>query len=144
MNTQANAVPESPLGSQGIVPAHMSETQPMYWSLRRELWENRYIYIAPLAVAGFTVAGFLVATIGRALSTPNLTERRAILEGPYHFATALIMGTAFVAGLFYCLEALHGERRDRSILFWKSLPVSDLTTVLSKMAVPIIKAVAKW
>jgi ABC-2 type transport system permease protein len=138
MNTQANALPESPLGSQGIASATPAATQPMYWSLRRELWENRYIYIAPLAVAGFTVAGFLVATIGRALSTPNLTERRAILEGPYHFATALIMGTAFVAGLFYCLEALHGERRDRSILFWKSLPVSDLTTVLSKMAVPFV------
>ena len=40
--------------------------------------------------------------------------------------------------MFYCLDALHGERRDRSILFWKSLPVSDLTTVLSKASIPLV------
>jgi len=40
--------------------------------------------------------------------------------------------------LFYCAEALHSERRDRSILFWKSLPVSDLITVLAKASIPFI------
>jgi len=50
----------------------------------------------------------------------------------------LIMATAFVVGIFYSLEALHSERRDRSILFWKSLPVSDLITVLSKASIPLI------
>ncbi len=48
------------------------------------------------------------------------------------------MGAAFIVGMFYCLDALHGERRDRSILFWKSLPVSDLTTVLSKASIPLV------
>jgi ABC-2 type transport system permease protein len=138
MNTQSNAVPDSPLGAQGIAPAAMSVTRPMYWSVRRELWENRSIYIAPLAVAGFALVGFLIATIGRSLSTPDLAERRTILEEPYSFATALIMGAATIVALFYCLEALHGERRDRSILFWKSLPVSDLTTVLSKASIPFV------
>ncbi len=64
MNTQSNAVPESPLGSQVIAPAAMSATRPMYWSVRRELWENRSIYIAPLAVAAVILFGFLIATIG--------------------------------------------------------------------------------
>jgi ABC-2 type transport system permease protein len=48
------------------------------------------------------------------------------------------MGTGFIIGIFYSLDALYGERRDRSILFWKSLPVSDLATVLSKFAIPIV------
>src|SRR5437763_11697249 len=48
------------------------------------------------------------------------------------------MGTGFIVGIFFSLDALYGERRDRSILFWKSLPVSDLTTVLSKAAVPLV------
>src|ERR1700691_2643583 len=138
MNTQSNAMPDSPLGAQGFAPAAMSATRPMYWSVRRELWENRSIYLALLAVAGFALVGFLIATIGRSLSTPDLTERRTILEEPYSFATALIMGAATIVALLYCLEALHGERRDRSILFWKSLPVSDLTTVLSKASIPLI------
>jgi ABC-2 type transport system permease protein len=40
--------------------------------------------------------------------------------------------------VFYCLDALHGERRDRSILFWKSLPVSDLHAVLAKASIPLV------
>jgi ABC-2 type transport system permease protein len=115
----------------------MSATRPLYWSVRRELWEYRSIYVAPLAVAGLTLVGFLIATIGRAMST-SLDQRLAVLTEPYSFATALVMGTAFIVGIFYCLDALHGERRDRTILFWKSLPVSDLTTVLSKATIPFV------
>jgi ABC-2 type transport system permease protein len=137
MNSQSNAMPES-FDSQGIAPAVMSATRPMYWSVRRELWENRSIYIAPLAVAAVTLFGFLIATIGRAMSAGNLAQRRAVLEEPYTFAMGAIMATAFIVGIFYSLDALHGERRDRSILFWKSLPVSDLTTVLSKASIPLI------
>ncbi len=143
MNTQSNAMPESPRDSQinesqVSAPAVISATRPMYWSVRRELWENRSIYIAPLAVAALVLFGFLIATIGRAMSAPNLAQRRAVLEEPYTFAALLIMGTTFIVGVFYCLDALHGERRDRSILFWKSLPVSDLTTVLSKASIPLV------
>src|SRR6202041_1080918 len=60
-----------------------------------------------------------------------------LLATPYALSAALIMITGFMVAVFYCLDALHGERRDRSILFWKSLPVSDLTTVLSKFAIPL-------
>ena len=143
MNTQSNAVPEFPRDShindaQGIAPAAMLATRPMYWSIRRELWENRSIYIAPLAVAAVALFGFLIATMGYALSVTDLAQRRAALEGPYSFAMDLIMATAFIVSVFYSLDALHGERRDRSILFWKSLPVSDLTTVLSKASIPLV------
>ena len=136
MNTQSNALPES-FESQRIAPATTSATRPFYWSVRRELWENRSIYIAPLAVAAVTLFGYLIASIGYAMSTTNIAHRRAALEEPYGFATALIMGAAFLVSIFYSLEALHSERRDRSILFWKSLPVSDLTTVLSKASIPL-------
>ena len=57
---------------------------------------------------------------------------------PYNIAAGLIVVTAFLVGFFYCLDALHGERRDRSILFWKSLPVSDRTTVLAKAGIPLV------
>ncbi len=137
MNTPPNAMPES-LDSQVLAPATMSPTRPMYWSLRREFWENRSLYIAPLAVAGLVLAGFVIATIGRAVATVDSARRAAVLEEPYTFAMGVIMATAFIVGVFYSLEALHSERRDRSILFWKSLPVSDLTTVLAKASIPIV------
>jgi ABC-2 type transport system permease protein len=143
MNTQSSAVPESPLDSQGIPPAALSATRPMYWSVRRELWENRSIYIAPLAAAAVFLFGFLISMMGlphkmRALSALDPAKQRAAIEMPYDIAAGLIMATALIVGVFYCLDALHGERRDRSILFWKSLPVSDLTTVLSKASIPLV------
>jgi ABC-2 type transport system permease protein len=143
MNTQSNAIPESPLESQVIAPAVISATRRMYWSVRRELWESRSIYIAPLAVAAIFLFGFLIRTIHlpdkmRAALALNPVQQHEFIEQPYNFAALLIMGTTFIVAVFYCLDALHGERRDRSILFWKSLPVSDRTVVLSKASIPLL------
>jgi ABC-2 type transport system permease protein len=143
MSTQSNAVPDTPLESQATVPAMMKATQPFYWSVRRELWENRTIYIAPLAVAGLFLLGFLLnlaKTTHRIAASLQQSEmqQHQLIEQPYHFSEILIMGATFLVAIFYCLDALYGERRDRSILFWKSLPVSDLTTVLSKASIPVV------
>ncbi len=48
---------------------------------------------------------------------------------------------AFVA-FFYCLGTLYDDRKDRSVLFWKSLPLSDSETVLSKVASALLVAPA--
>src|SRR6202022_4727874 len=120
MNTPSNAVPQSPLDSQASAPAPMSATRPLYWSIRRELWEHRSIYIAPLVVAGVVLFAFLIATIGRAVATVDPAGRAAVLGESNSFAAGVIMAIAFIVGVFYCLDALHGERRDRSILFWQS------------------------
>jgi ABC-2 type transport system permease protein len=118
-------------------------TAPFFWSVRRELWENRSIYVAPLIVAGVELFGFLVSTIGlperrRAVLLLGPEKARAAIEVPYNVAAMMLIFTAFIVGVFYCLDALHGERRDRSILFWKSLPVSDLITLLSKATIPLV------
>ncbi|HEY3246025.1 MAG TPA: ABC transporter permease [Phycisphaerae bacterium] len=143
MNTQSNAIPESPLESHVIAPAVIPASRRMYWSVRRELWENRSIYIAPLAVAALILVGFLISTIHlpdemRAALALDPAQQQELIEQPYTFAALLLMFTTFVVGVFYCVDALQGERRDRSILFWKSLPVSDLTTVLSKASIPFV------
>jgi ABC-2 type transport system permease protein len=144
MTTPSNTVPDASFESQAVAAAVISPARRMYWSLRRELWENRWIYIAPLAVAAVLLVAFLIGII--ALPGHRMTKvlaldpakQQAAIQLPYDIAEGLIMAAAFFVGLFYCLEALHGERRDRSILFWKSLPVSDLTTVLSKAAIPVV------
>jgi len=138
MNTESSTVPE-PIG-QPIAP--ILPTRPFFWSVRRELWENRSIYLAPLIAAGVVLFGFGITALSlprlraNALALESVRQRTAI-ELPYDGAAMMIMFTAFIVGVFYCLDAFHGERRDRSILFWKSLPVSDLTTVLSKAIVPL-------
>jgi len=143
MNTQASATPDSPLDTRVLAPAPRSETRPLYWSVRREFWEHRSLYIAPLAAAGVYLLGFLVSTIRlpermRGALLLDAMKQHEFIERPYDFAALLIMGSTLIVAIFYCLDALHGERGDRSILFWKSLPVSDLTTVLSKALIPIV------
>ena len=139
MNTSSN------IASSRVTAPGYSNTpmRPFYWSVRRELWENRSIYVAPLIVAIVVLFGFLVSTIGlperrRAVLLLDPTKARAAIEAPYDVAAMMLIFTAFIVGVFYCLDALHGERRDRSILFWKSLPVSDLTTLLSKVTIPLV------
>lgn len=60
MNTQSNTFPE-PFGTQTIAPTASTTFRTMYWSIRRELWESRWIYIAPLAAAAVFLLGFLIS-----------------------------------------------------------------------------------
>ena len=140
MNSQSNAMTPAP-GAQAVSPAHIPAMRQFYSSVERELWESRSIYIAPLAVAGLFLFGFLInamhlpQTLSSAFGPAELHD---LIEQPYDMVALLIMGVSFVVAVFYCLDALYGERRDRSILFWKSLPVSDTTTVLSKTSIPVV------
>ena len=142
MNTQSNAMTESSLPSQGTAPAAVSAARALYWSVRRELWENHSIYIAPLVAAVVFLFGFVISMVAirRHIDALPLdpAQPHELLTTRYELSAALIMGTALIVGIFYSLDALYGERRDRSILFWKSLPVSDLTAVLSKLCVPLV------
>ena len=123
MNTPSNAIPESPAESQVIAPAIIPWTRRMYWSMRRELWEYRSIYIAPLAVAAVFLLAFLIAF------TLSPTHRHEPLDMPYGLAAGLIMGTASILGIFYSLDALYGERRDRSILLFERVERQQLAAL---------------
>lgn len=136
MSTQSNAMSES-FQAQSIAPAAVPATRIFYWSVRRELWENSSIYIAPLAVATVALFAFSLSSILGIWEKP-LRLNPAQPQAPYDMAAGLMMITGIIVSVFYCLDALHGERRDRSILFWKSLPVSDVTTVLAKASIPLV------
>ena len=117
--------------------------------VRREFWEHRYLWIAPLAVeAVLIVLGAIVghghvhlpddADLG---ALPNVQAQRVaaftILQWMLS-VPALVVLVGVVS--WYALDCLYAERRDRSILFWKSLPVSDGLTVLSKALVALVAA----
>ena len=142
MTTQANAMSETPMDATRSAPAVLSATRPFYWSLRRELWENRWLYIAPLATAGVFLIGFVI-TAGqiparmRGLVGLDAMHQRDAIALPYDMAAGFLMAIAMLVAAFYSLSALQGERRDRSILFWKSMPVSDRTVVLTKAVIAI-------
>jgi ABC-2 type transport system permease protein len=140
MSTQSNPIAESFAPSAGS-PASTSVTRPFYWSVRRELWENRWIYLAPVGVASVFLFGFLISMIhlpGKLQGMSIDLHHRDAIATPYDIVAGLMMLTTILVNVFYCADALYGERRDRSILFWKSMPVSDLTTVLAKASIPLV------
>ena len=142
MSTPSNILSESSVESRGMAVA-MTAARLLYWSIRRELWENRAIYIAPVAVAAVFLFGFSLSALMMLAGlhpAPWLdpAQQSAVTREPYEYAGNMIIAATLIVGLFYSVDTLYGERRDRSILFWKSLPVSDLTTVLAKASIPIV------
>ena len=143
MNTGSNALPEAAVQSPVAASAAIPAGRRFYWSVRRELWENRSIYLAPAAAGALILLGSVI-TVTRlprtmqAMSGLDPMKQHQMIEQHYLFASYLLMAVALIVAVFYCLDCLYGERRDRSILFWKSLPVSDTTAVLSKASVPLV------
>lgn len=114
-----------------------------YWALRRELWENRWLWLAPSGVAlvlaiGVATYAFRIPGPMRAITALAELHQRQAISQPYDVVAGLMMGIGLIVAAIYCVDALYGERRDRSILLWKSLPVSDVMTVLAKLTIPVL------
>src|SRR2546422_7533620 len=111
MNADSKVLTDSPRDHRLAEAETVSATRPFYWSLRRELWENRSIYVAPLFVAALALFGFLISTRGladrmRALSTLDPVEQLHAVVMPYSLVASLILVTGWIVGLFSCLDAL--------------------------------------
>jgi ABC-2 type transport system permease protein len=109
------------------------------WLVRREFWENRAIWTIPAVIGGFLILVALFGKIeglgfGVASQMPGraVTQLFLVTVGATFFAVMSIYST------WYLLDCLHADRKDRSILFWKSLPISDTATVLSKLLTALI------
>ena len=143
MNSDSNGVSSTAFAQPVAEPPAIPWWRAFYWSLRRELWGNRSIIIAPLAVAPVALVGMIIAAfrlpvkMRAAAGLAPMKLHDAILQ-PYDAIAGLLMAVTLVVAVVYSLDALYGERRDRSILFWKSLPVSDTITVLAKASIPIL------
>lgn len=133
-----------------------------YWLMKREFWEHRGGFLwAPIITGGI----FLVLNIMAIITAEVIGNRHGITIGGNNLqalianadagdlaqigaaldlslisATGLIGIVMGFVVLFYCLGSLYDDRRDRSILFWKSLPVSNASTVLSKVASAVVLA----
>ena len=111
--------------------------------IRREFWEHRMMLVmAPLALC---VIYLILCVLAGAKIDVNLlqfenhpTSSAAYLVVMHTAFTVLLYLLMAVVAFFYLCDCLYAERKDRSILFWKSLPVSDTATVLSKMLVALI------
>jgi ABC-2 type transport system permease protein len=112
--------------------------------VRRELWEHPALWRAPLIVAAvLALCTIFSVTLGiqvddRRLSLIDESERIIVLNMSQMVWAVIMCLVTGVVGAFYALDCLYAERKDRSILFWKSLPVSDELTVLSKFVLLLV------
>lgn len=131
----------------------MKNLKIMEWLIRREFWEHKGMILwAPvrlglimlaLVVGAILYKGGRSADLERLNTAQNIEMKMEIgrlMASEYMItATPLFLMLAVIV-FFYCLGAMYEERRDRSILFWKSLPVSDHQAVLSKVALALVVA----
>ena len=126
----------------------INTTRPFLTLVRRELWEHRGLIWAPLAMA-LTIIVLSLLGAAQDIALPGVVVVRDADEQRDVLSTLMfgLLVPQLLAGLvvvfFYLLDGLFTERRDRSILFWKSLPVSDTKTVLSKLFVALV-AMPLW
>lgn len=139
----------------------------MKWLLRREFWENKGAFFWAPAIIALVMLTFVGGTLAYGVATKGIgvgdsvvvnghamskaamlnamplaarTQVADVVANTYLAAAAPLFGVLPVVVFFYCLAALYDDRRDRSILFWKSLPVSDQMTVLSKVLAALLVA----
>ena len=150
----------TPQANAGKVARTTTPVNTMKWLIRRELWEHKGAFFwAPLVVAVTLTlllgGGFLYGIMHAGSFELQFGEHQVAVNGVPHALRAQLASSVAssylvvaaplflvlpVVVFFYCLAALYDDRRDRSILFWKSLPLSDRDTVLSKVIVALLVA----
>ncbi len=119
-----------------------------FWLVRREVWEHKAIWVAPAIVIACMVLLVVTGNVhfgkldgdGASVLIDELTrdQQTGLLLIVYAGLALVVFMVMGVIGFFYALDSLYADRRDRSVLFWKSLPLSDAETVLSKFSVAIV------
>ena len=111
------------------------------WLVRREFWENRAIWLIPAALSALLI---LAALFGgyQVVGAVDLSTVRSVVQAGALDGMIVIVVTFFVVmaiySTWYLLDCLYADRKDRSILFWKSMPISDSVTVASKLGIALI------
>jgi ABC-2 type transport system permease protein len=162
MNTE---VADAAAGAaSAATPQLISPARTLQTLVRREFWEHPALWRAPLIAGALLVGVLLIAIFTRIHGHATVTvdgnahvladvvqldpaskiAAHSLLQAVLWLVLAIL---AIVVACFYLLDCLYAERKDRSILFWKSLPVSDGLTVASKLiaallVVPLVVFVA--
>jgi ABC-2 type transport system permease protein len=142
-STPESAMAETPPTSS-VAARKGTIWKTLFALVRREFWEHRALWLAPTVVAVLLVACAFPAHIDfgelNGTSSPLDSDRgRIALFGLIQWGLTVPLYLVMVIILsFYLLDCLYAERKDRSILFWKSMPVSDGATVTSKLLVALV------
>ena len=135
----------------------MNNTIRAYSALvKREIWEHKSFWIVPVVIGCLRYCctlygcGALLVTahqgminINSHIISPRLDRRCHGRACIYLRQCGVIFNIVMLFMVwFYLMDSLYADRKDRSVLFWKSLPLSDTSTVLSKLFTGMVTAPA--
>lgn len=117
--------------------------------LKREILEHKNIWRVPMVLIVIAVLVKLSLSVGNLSVNINVPDQLQLdevigsaLDGVVAQAlnsmNYIIILVMFVVSAFYALSCLFNERQDESVLFWRSLPISDHMTVASKLVIALI------
>ena len=109
--------------------------------IRRELWEHRALWVVPLVIAALIVVAAMFPHASMQIDADDVASPQKYMDLFALFHSAMTVPQLLLLSVllpYYLLDCLFAERKDRSILFWKALPVSDAQTVLSKLLVALV------
>jgi ABC-2 type transport system permease protein len=137
--------PDTPVAMAPVsTAAQQSAFRTLLVLIRREFWEHRALWITPLIVGGLLVLTAFPIHLGHMTLGAHEQEFGGA-DNRVSMFTLMLWGQTVPQYLvmvivlsFYLMDCLYQERKDRSILFWKSLPVSDASTVISKLLVAVV------
>ena len=90
--------------------------------------------LGPINLSGITISGLdFLGAMSVEFASASLEERQKFWEMSFYGISSSFTFIMILVSFIYLLGSLYDDRKDRSILFWKSLPVSDLMTVTSKI-----------
>ena len=113
--------------------------------IKREIWEHRSIWMTPAIIALVISVAILTGQMSisaygehvdiaiAGASNADVVHRRVAIMAALGAITGIFAAGAAILIVFYSLDSLYSERKDKSILFWRSLPVTDAETVISKL-----------
>ena len=129
----------------------MNQVTTLMALFQRESWEHpNLIWRLPV---GLVILNVVLAIVSVSLGLQYFGTENFKFEfnsqdlsfdqgGPGQAAATFFLSSYFLlsqmVAIGYLLSALYEERKDRSILFWKSLPVSDFQVVLSKALMGLV------
>ncbi|MFC3094380.1 hypothetical protein DRW07_14170 [Alteromonas sediminis] len=125
----------------------MSTTQVLT-NIKKECWEFKgHIFWVPVVMLGFfilsniyalfTIDSYQIDRLMKGLQALSEAEGVAFVGNASMAAIATIFVPFLITSLFvqlnYLISCMFDEKRDLSIYFWRSLPVSDLQSVAVKL-----------
>lgn len=119
--------------------------------LKREVLEHRNIWFVPVILVGIAILVRFSMSFGNLsidFDVPSQLQLddqidsvvSGVVARALNWMNFNIARVIMIVACFYTLSCLYNERQDQSVLFWRSLPVSDAATIASKLVIALVVA----